>query len=165
MTNEPDDAERLVAILKRLDAKIVFAESCTAGLVAATLARIPGVSSYLCGSAVTYRDEVKTEWLGVSTQLIEKKSAVCQEVALEMAVGVLKSTPSASISVAITGHFGPHAPVGLDGIAYVGFAARGDGITVPPVEILHLQSQNRLERQVEATRKLLRVAAKWLESL
>ncbi len=64
MTDEPDDAQRLVDVLKRLDTKIVFAESCTAGLVSATLARVPGVSAYLCGSAVTYRDEVKTAWVG-----------------------------------------------------------------------------------------------------
>ncbi len=111
MNHEPDDAERLVEILRRLDAKIVFAESCTAGLAAATLARIPGVSAYFCGSAVTYRDEVKTAWVGVDPGLIQQQTAVCEKVAKEMAEGVLNRTPSASIAVAITGHLGPNVPL------------------------------------------------------
>ncbi len=94
---------------------------------------------------MTYRDEVKAEWVGVSAELIEEKTAVCQEVAQQMAVGVLNRTLSASFSVAITGHLGPNAPLGLDGVAYVGFAARGDKYEVPRVETLNLQSLHRLE--------------------
>ncbi len=82
-----------------------------------------------------------------------------------MAEGVLNRTPSASIAVAITGHLGPNAPMEQDGIAYVGFAARGVDIHAPPTERINLQSKDRLERQAEATRKLMRVAAKWLETL
>jgi len=47
------EAKRLAQILEEQNRKIVFAESCTGGLVSATLTQIPGISSYHCGSAVT----------------------------------------------------------------------------------------------------------------
>ena len=56
-------AGRLASLLKVLDVRVAFAESCTAGLVAASLARTPGISQWLCGSAVVYRDATKAAWL------------------------------------------------------------------------------------------------------
>ena len=50
-------ARRLAKILAATNHKIVFAESCTAGLVAQSLSRIPGISPWHCGSMVTYRNE------------------------------------------------------------------------------------------------------------
>ena len=44
---------------------LVLAESCTGGLAAAALATIPGISRWFCGSAVTYRDQTKIDWLAV----------------------------------------------------------------------------------------------------
>ncbi len=160
-----DESAHLVEILMRLDAKIVFAESCTGGLVAATLAQIPGVSKVLCGSAVTYRDEVKVAWVDVDPQTIAEKTAVCGEVALQMAAGVLSSTPSARFSVSVTGHLGPDSPAELDGTAFIGFASTSSNDNVPPVQMITFQSNNRLERQVEATRKLLRITAEWLQRI
>ena len=45
--------------------KLVLAESCTAGLAAAALGGVPGISNWFCGSAVVYRTETKVAWLGV----------------------------------------------------------------------------------------------------
>ena len=66
-------AERLV---ERASDKVVFAESCTAGLISAAMAGVPGISQFLCGSFVTYREAAKQEMLNVPPELIRKHTAV-----------------------------------------------------------------------------------------
>lgn len=114
-------SQELAAVLKRHDRRLVFAESCTAGLLASSLSRIPGISNYFCGSMVTYRDASKSKWLGVDQKDLSspKIGAVSETVAVQMATGVLEKTPEADIAVSVTGHLGPDAPVDLDGVAFV----------------------------------------------
>ena len=114
-------AQRLADILKDFDLNIVFAESCTAGLVSATLARIPGISNHLCGSAVVYRVPTKKAWLDVLDDAFDQPGdeAVTPDVAIGMAKGVLERTPEAVLAIAITGHLGPGAPDDKDGLVYV----------------------------------------------
>jgi len=139
---------------KRL--KIVFAESCTGGLVSAVLAGIPGISEWLCGSAVTYRSATKIAWLQVDAQQIDKHTAVCGEVARQMAVGVLEKTPEADLALSITGHLGPGAPTPLDGLVFIGRAVRGEsGELATEVSQHSLKTQDRLIRQREATSLVL----------
>lgn len=105
--------------------QIVFAESCTAGLIAATLGRIPGISDYLCGAAVVYQIPTKTAWLGIPLALIEAHDAVSEDVAFAMASGALKTTPHADVAAAVTGHLGPAAePPELDGVVWMACADR-----------------------------------------
>lgn len=118
------EAERLVDVLVHCNRKVVFAESCTGGLVSATLTRIPGVSSRLCGSAVVYQVETKAQWLGVSRRLLESPGPVSREVAAEMALRVLERTPQADVSASVTGHLGPDAPPEKDGLVYIACALR-----------------------------------------
>ncbi len=120
-------AKRLARALKSRNVRVVFAESCTAGLVAATLARVPGISEYLCGSAVTYRNNTKHRWLGVSETSLHKPGPVSTTVARQMARGVLSETPEADFSAAITGHLGPDAPPDLDGLVHVAVSERTSG--------------------------------------
>jgi nicotinamide-nucleotide amidase len=101
--------------------KIATAESCTGGLVAAAITAIPGASAVLERGFVTYSNEAKTEMLGVPAELIERRGAVSQEVALAMVEGALKNS-RADIAVAVTGVAGPDGgseqkPVGLVHIA------------------------------------------------
>ncbi len=150
------EAEKLYSVLKQMNQQIVFAESCTAGLIAATLARLPGVSEYLCGSAVVYQIETKTNWLSVSRDSIQQQGVVSKVVAEEMAIGVLQNTPQATIAASITGHLGPNAPVNLDGIVCIGIARRtaeGADIDVTSTQQkLTTTNENnlRLSRQHEA---------------
>ena len=113
-------------MLEQTNQMLVCAESCTAGLVAATLAGIPGASQHLCGSAVVYRNATKTGWLGVPTEVLDDpaRGDVCEETARLMAVGVLANTPEATVSVSVTGHLGPGSPTGLDGVVDIGWAER-----------------------------------------
>ncbi|TWT50311.1 Nicotinamide-nucleotide amidohydrolase PncC [Rubripirellula amarantea] len=130
--------------------RIVFAESCTGGLVAAEMAKIAGVSEVFCGSAVTYRNDTKVRWLGVDAETIANLSAVSPPVAHQMAKGVLQQTPEADLAVAITGHLGPDAPDGLDGLVLIGLARTIKGKVVVKVTEHHLESSSRTERQLEA---------------
>jgi nicotinamide-nucleotide amidase len=105
---------------------IATAESCTGGLIAATIAKIPGVSSMLERGFVTYSNQAKTEMLGVPTELIAANGAVSAEVARAMAEGALRHS-RADVAIAVTGVAGPDGgseekPVGL---VYFGVARKG----------------------------------------
>jgi nicotinamide-nucleotide amidase len=102
-------------------ATLAVAESCTGGLVAERITRIPGSSRAFVGGAVTYSNELKTTFAGVNANLIEQHGAVSPEVAKAMADGIRKKT-GASIGLSITGIAGPSGgteekPVGLVYIA------------------------------------------------
>jgi len=120
-----DDLETIIGV--RLRAKkltLAVAESCTGGLLAHRITRIPGSSAYFSGGAVTYSNELKTAFLGVSPELLEKHGAVSAEVAQEMASGVREKT-KADLTLAITGIAGPDGgtemkPVGTVFIALAG---------------------------------------------
>jgi PncC family amidohydrolase len=159
MSSRPDpnhQARALAEVLKERDVRIVLAESCTAGLAAASLAGIAGISQYFCGSAVTYRNATKTAWLGVSATEIEKHTAVSAAVSRSMATGILQRTAEAEFGAAITGDLGPDAPHETDGVIFIAIARRhGDTIDVIAAERIELQATGRCERQTEAAAMLL----------
>jgi nicotinamide-nucleotide amidase len=121
------DAAGLFERLKAQGLRLVTAESCTGGLIAAALAAVPGASSVLERGFVTYSNAAKVELLGVPAELIDRRGAVSEAVALAMVDGALKHSP-ADIALAVTGIAGPaggtaEKPVGLVHIA----AARRNG--------------------------------------
>ena len=149
-------ARRLAARLAETKKRIVLAESCTAGLAAATLARVPGISNWLCGSAVTYRESTKVQWLGVLPSDLRHETAVSEVVARQMATGALHRTPEADVAVSITGHLGPNAPAESDGLVFIGCAVRRpDGTIREWASRLLLTERIRLPRQQEAASLLL----------
>jgi nicotinamide-nucleotide amidase len=111
------EAESLLAAYRAAGLKIVTAESCTGGLVAACLTAIAGSSDVVERGFVTYSNEAKTELIGVPTGLIDRHGAVSAQVARAMAEGALAQS-RADASVAVTGVAGPGGatpgkPVGL----------------------------------------------------
>ncbi|NQU31481.1 MAG: CinA family protein [Anaerolineae bacterium] len=86
--------------------KLVFAESCTGGLVGHRVTNIPGSSEYYLGSITAYAYEAKVHWLDVSWATLEKYGAVSREVVLEMAQGVRKAL-KADIGLSVSGIAGP----------------------------------------------------------
>jgi PncC family amidohydrolase len=122
-------ARELFALLERRRIRLAAAESCTGGGFASALVGVPGVSQWFCGSAVTYRDDTKHRWLGVRAADLANPAitAVSETVARAMAAGVLERTPEADCALATTGHLGPAAPPGQDGLVYLGFASRMSG--------------------------------------
>jgi nicotinamide-nucleotide amidase len=86
--------------------RIVTAESCTGGLLAARLTERPGSSAYVAGGVVAYANEAKTELLGVEPDLLASHGAVSEPVAEAMADGALDRF-AADTAIAITGIAGP----------------------------------------------------------
>ena len=120
----PETAEEIVRILASGGEIIAAAESCTAGLAADLIARVPGASRVFWGSFVTYSPDAKVRMLGVSGELIKKEGAVSRGVALAMAEGALNKS-GASWAFSITGLAGPagdnsEVPVGTVWIGIAG---------------------------------------------
>ncbi len=122
--------EEMAAVVCRLLAQekmtVAAAESCTAGMFTAALADNPGASAVLSESVVTYSNDAKEKYLGVSHDTLSRFGAVSSETAKEMAEGIKKAAGS-DIGVSITGIAGPgggtkEKPVGL---VYVGVAHAG----------------------------------------
>src|SRR5213592_3408594 len=100
-------ARRVARLLRQSNRKVVFAESCTGGLVSGALTRIPGISNYHCGGVVVYRNETKIAYLEIPAGILKKPGPVSAEVAKLMAQKVLKKTPEADVAVSVTGYLGP----------------------------------------------------------
>jgi len=158
-------ARRVAQLLKQTNQKIVFAESCTAGLLATSLSRIPGISAWHCGGMVTYRNETKTAYLGISPKALKRPGPVSQLVARQMAEGVLSKTPEATIAASITGHLGPNAPARLDGVVYVaisqrsGADSRAEDVSTTAFRFTLSPESDRYERQKLAAETLLTLVA------
>src|SRR5690625_3416329 len=104
--------------LQRLGARVACAESCTGGLLAATLTHIAGASQWFERAYITYSNEAKQADLGVSAETLKRYGAVSEETAIEMANGVLERSEHADYAVSITGVAGPEGgteskPVGM----------------------------------------------------
>ncbi|WP_166821778.1 CinA family protein [Thalassoroseus pseudoceratinae] len=119
-----ESAKFLAERLRQCDRKVVFAESCTGGLVSSVVTAVAGVSDVMCGSTVVYRIETKAEWLGISRDLLDDPGPVSEIVARLMAEGVLAKTPEATVAASVTGHVGPFAPEDQDGLVFIGVAGR-----------------------------------------
>lgn len=85
---------------------ISLAESCTGGLVCATLTELAGSSNWFERGYITYSNEAKAECLGVPSEVIESHGAVSEEVAKAMAEGARIQSGS-NVAVSITGIAGP----------------------------------------------------------
>lgn len=97
------------------------AESCTGGRIAEAIILMPGASNYFKGSIVSYTNEIKEKILGVSHDVIVEKTAVCEEVAIEMVKGAIKAL-DVDYAISATGFAGPgggtrEIPVGTIWIA------------------------------------------------
>ncbi|HBR69547.1 MAG TPA: damage-inducible protein CinA [Rhodospirillaceae bacterium] len=121
-----DLSKKVSALLRKKNLKLATAESCTGGLLSATITALPGSSDVFERGFITYSNESKTELLQVPAKLIATHGAVSAEVAQAMAEGALKNS-RADITISITGIAGPDGgstekPVGT---VYIGYAVKG----------------------------------------
>lgn len=119
-------AEKIKNICIRDCIKIVAAESCTGGQIAAALTALPGTSQLFERGFVTYSNESKTEMLGVPKDMIEKHGAVSSEVAIAMAKGALENS-HADIAISITGIAGPTGATPQKPVGHVHIAIAMNG--------------------------------------
>jgi len=117
-----DAAKALLDICTRNKLTLATAESCTGGLVAATISEIPGSSVVLDRGFVTYSNEAKRQMLDVMPATIDVYGAVSTECAEEMAKGALAHA-SVDLAVSITGIAGPTGAVPGKPIGLVYFCA------------------------------------------
>ena len=116
-------AEHVLVACRARKLKVVTAESCTGGLVAAALTAIAGSSDVVERGFVTYANEAKREMLGVSWDALLGHGAVSAPVARAMAAGALARS-QADLAVSVTGVAGPGGgsedkPVGLVHLAAI----------------------------------------------
>lgn len=114
-------ANKVLEACRKAGFMVATAESCTGGMIIASLTDIAGSSDVVDRGFITYSNAAKTAMIGVPAALINDKGAVSKEVALAMAQGALEQS-KASVSVAVTGVAGPGGgsdakPVGLVHIA------------------------------------------------
>ena len=120
-------AEQLQGICVGRGLTVALAESCTGGLVAATITEVSGSSGYFLGGVVSYSNEAKAALLDVPQSTLDAHGAVSAQVAKAMAAGA-RARFGASMAASITGVAGPDGgsqekPVGL---TYVGLASGSD---------------------------------------
>lgn len=104
-------------ILSEYGKTMSAAESCTGGTISSLMTSVPGASAYYLGSVTSYANSVKTDVLGVPSDVIARYGAVSSECVAAMADGVRRLTGS-DFSVATSGIAGPDGgsqdkPVGL----------------------------------------------------
>lgn len=131
--------------------KAVTAESCTAGLIGATIAMTPGSSAWLDRGFIVYTPDAKIEDLGVLANTIDMYDITSVEVAEEMARGALKRS-KANLSLAVTGLAGPSGgtkeiPVGTVCMAW-GFKLGNGDVNVITEKVLFLETRNELRESV-----------------
>ncbi len=102
---------------------VATAESLTAGLIAATLATVPGASAVLRGGIVAYATDLKASLLAVPGSLLERGGPIQAPVAEAMARGA-RAALAADFALACTGVAGPDEqdghPVGEVHVAVAG---------------------------------------------
>jgi nicotinamide-nucleotide amidase len=142
-----EDARALVADLTVRNQSIATAESLTAGLLAATLAGVPGASVVLRGGLVTYTERTKILLAGVAPQILEEVGPVSAPTARALAVGA-RQRCDATWGVGLTGVAGPEPHGGHEvGTVFMGLAGPVD------TEVVELR--------LSGTRWDIRLAAVW----
>ena len=99
-------AQALLCKLKERSVTLALAESCTAGLISAILADIPGASEVLWGCFVCYTPQAKVSMLGLDRDALAANGLVSGETARSMADGALRKS-GANIAASVTGLAGP----------------------------------------------------------
>ncbi|MGM0566437.1 MAG: competence/damage-inducible protein A [Bacteroidota bacterium] len=148
--------EVIGGILKQHSKTVATAESCTGGSIAARITSVAGSSAYFKGSVVAYDNDVKSSVLEVSEKALEKHGAVSEEVARQMAAGVMKLLKT-DYAIATTGIAGPDGgtkqkPVGT---VWIAVAAKNQ-IKAQRFQFGHQRSRNT-ERSVLSALNMLRI--------
>jgi len=154
-------ARELIRRLTDLKTTVVAAESCTAGLAADLIARIPGASRVLWGSYVSYTPAAKLRMLGLREDCLSRFGAVSKETACAMAQGALEQS-GAGYAFSITGVAGPGGDGGIPaGTVWIATVRQGEA---PEATLFHFGgSRNQVRRK--AAEKALEQLLKKLRNI
>ena len=136
----------LINELAKRNETLVFAESCTGGLLSSSITSVSGSSQVFQGSIVSYSNELKNSLLNISEDKLKKYGAVSEEVCEAMAVNV-KEKLGADWAIAISGIAGPKGgskekPVGL---VYISISGPNNHLT--NIKKIFNSTRNRIEIQ------------------
>ena len=158
-TNDESIEQVVGRMLTERGLTIAVAESCTGGHVAHQITNVSGSSSYLVGGVVAYSNEIKTTFLGVDEEMLDREGAVSKEVASQMASGV-RERLGADIGISTTGIAGPTGgtPDKPVGTVWIGYSDR-DGTET---KLLRLVEERLLNKELTTTALLDHVRRKLL---
>ncbi|MBR1770095.1 MAG: CinA family nicotinamide mononucleotide deamidase-related protein [Bacteroidales bacterium] len=106
---QDDDLPKIVSKeLKKRNATLSLAESCTGGNIAHRITLLSGASEVFKGSVVAYNNRIKNSVLGVEKDILEKHHAVSLPTVIAMAKGSLRLTES-DYAVSTSGLAGPNS--------------------------------------------------------
>ena len=163
MTNDPTvagtDVESLAReVLVHLEGRhesLAVAESCTGGLLGATVTQVPGASEVFLGGVISYSNAVKEAMVGVPGELLERHGAVSEQVARAMAAGV-RDRMGATWGVGITGIAGPSGGTEDKPVGLVYWAAAGPEVVAVEHEVFAGDRSTVRLRSVHSALDLLR---------
>jgi len=152
-------ANDVISAFTKAKKKLVTAESCTGGLIAAALTDVPGASAVLERGFITYSNEAKTEVLSVMPELIAQLGAVSDRAAEEMARGALEFS-HADIAISVTGIAGPDGgtPLKPVGLVYFGLATRHGVLMNYKCQFSGTRDEIRMLAVAEALKLIIMIA-------
>jgi nicotinamide-nucleotide amidase len=149
---------QIIDALRKSKETLSTAESITGGSISSTLVGVPGASDVFKGGITAYSDEVKVAQLNVDPKLIEKYSAISEQVADAMAQGAVE-TFNTTWAIATTGVAGP-GPVGVHEAGTVWLSIRGP---INQTTVLALSGEREMVRNA-ATSSAIAAFARILNS-
>lgn len=160
-----DAIERVAAFMHDHSLTLVTAESCTAGLIAATLADVPGAGSLLDCAFVVYSPEAKARCLGVSARTLARHNLTSEAVAREMALGACRQSPAlvAISNTGVTDSIDSEIPAGTQCFAWVFKTGQADAAPAVYSETRRFEGSRNGIRQASARYALTRLAEYYAE--
>ena len=159
----PNIETEVVEELKKKGFVLATAESCTGGLISQRITSVAGSSEIFECGIVSYANSIKHRILGVSEKDLEEYGAVSEQVAMQMAKGILDLS-GADVAVSVTGIAGPGSdgtdkPVGL---SYIGLAAKDGTLKVKKLLTGHSGSGCREYNRYVNASNALNMVRLWL---
>jgi len=136
----------LIKELNKRSQTIVFAESCTGGLLSSTLTSIAGSSQVFQGSIICYSNELKNSLLNISEDKLSKYGAVSEEVCEAMAINV-KNKLGSDWAIAISGIAGPNGGTQEKPVGLVHISIAGPNNHITNIKKIFNSNRNRIEIQ------------------
>jgi nicotinamide-nucleotide amidase len=154
------DMKELQDILREHKQSITTAESCTGGLIAHMITRIPNSSDIFNGALVSYSNNIKNQELNVDNITLEKYGAVSVQVVSQMLDGIIEKF-DANYAIAVSGIAGPsggseNKPVGTVVIGCIGPCDK-------KIVDIHYFNGSREEVQIQAAKTALAKIYKFIQ--
>ena len=143
----------LMELLINKQMTISCCESCTGGLIIASLINVSGASSVINESYVTYSVEAKQKILGVKKETIDKFKVESLEVAREMVLG-LKRISNADVCISVTGFAGGNEEQETDGLCFYGILIN-DRLVIESIKVPGDRNTARFNQKEHILKRVL----------